>query len=30
VTFTSGVINDAVFIGYQASKGALPVILPLH
>ena len=29
VTFTSGVINDANFIGYRASKGGVPVILPL-
>ena len=29
VTFTSGVINDAVFIGYRASKGGVPVVLPL-
>ena len=26
VTFTSGVINDAVFIGYRASKGGVPVM----
>ncbi|CAM3629170.1 hypothetical protein DESA109040_18130 [Deinococcus saxicola] len=25
VTFNSGVINDAVFTGYRASKGGVPV-----
>lgn len=29
VTFTSGVINDANFIAYRASKGGVPVVLPL-
>lgn len=29
VTFTSGVINDSNFLGYRASKGAVPVVLPL-
>ncbi|CAM3837198.1 hypothetical protein [Deinococcus frigens] len=27
VTFSSGVINDAVFAGYRASKGGVPVFL---
>ncbi len=29
VTFTSSVINDANFLGYRASRGALPVVLLL-
>lgn len=29
VTFTTGVINDAVFTGYRASKGGVPVFLLL-
>ncbi|GGO18802.1 hypothetical protein [Deinococcus humi] len=29
VTFTSGVINDAMFTGYRASRGAVPVVLML-